>query len=148
MKELLRTNDMAQLSWFQALLDCEGIQAVVFDTHTSILEGSANAIPRRLMVVDEDFEDGDVLTISGLKLTGKGGIGGYVLLVNDVGDVDAEVEDVVRIGKPELTSSGADQAFVVNDTSTAGPVFTRLRVRGRVRCDGDAARMAALGSGM
>ncbi len=56
MKELLRTNDMAQLSWFQALLDCEGIQAVVFDTHTSILEGSANAIPRRLMVVDEDFD--------------------------------------------------------------------------------------------
>ena len=56
MKELLRTNDMAQLSWLQALLDGEGIQAVVFDTHTSILEGSANAIPRRLMVVDEDFD--------------------------------------------------------------------------------------------
>ena len=24
--------------------------------HTSVLEGSANAIPRRLMVVDDDYE--------------------------------------------------------------------------------------------
>ena len=44
------------LSWLAALLRDEGIESVVFDTHTSILEGSANAIPRRLMVIDDDFE--------------------------------------------------------------------------------------------
>ena len=56
MKELLRTNDMVLLSWLQSLLGGEGIEVVVFDTHTSILEGSANAIPRRLMVVDDDYD--------------------------------------------------------------------------------------------
>ena len=56
MKELLRTNDPVLLSWLQALLRDAGIESVVFDTHTSILEGSAGAIPRRLVVVDDDFE--------------------------------------------------------------------------------------------
>ena len=54
MKELLRTNDLVKLSWLTALLADSGIEAVVFDTHTSVLEGSALAIPRRLMVIDED----------------------------------------------------------------------------------------------
>jgi hypothetical protein len=53
-KEVLRTNDAVLLSWAQAVLaDC-GIDAVVLDTHTSILEGSIAAIQRRLMVADED----------------------------------------------------------------------------------------------
>ncbi len=56
MKELLRTNDPVLLTWLAALLRDEGIETVVFDTHTSILEGSANAIPRRMMVIDDDFE--------------------------------------------------------------------------------------------
>ena len=34
----------------------EHIAAVVLDAHTAILEGGAGAIPRRLMVVDEDYE--------------------------------------------------------------------------------------------
>ena len=33
-----------------------GIEAVVLDTYTSILEGSIGAIPRRLMVVEEDYD--------------------------------------------------------------------------------------------
>ncbi|HEX2117226.1 MAG TPA: DUF2007 domain-containing protein [Alphaproteobacteria bacterium] len=54
MKEVLRTNDAVLLSWSQAVLaDC-GIDAVVLDTHTAILEGSIAAIQRRLMVADED----------------------------------------------------------------------------------------------
>lgn len=56
MKELLRSNDVVLLSWLGALLDGEGVQAVVFDTHTSVLEGSANAIQRRLMVADDDLD--------------------------------------------------------------------------------------------
>jgi hypothetical protein len=55
MKELLRTNDMVRLSWLQALLGEAGIEAVVFDRHTSIVEGSIGAIPRRLMVPDGEL---------------------------------------------------------------------------------------------
>ena len=55
MKELVRTNNPALLSWLQALLKDAGVESFVFDAHTSILEGSANAIPRRLMVPDDDY---------------------------------------------------------------------------------------------
>ena len=55
MKELLRTNNTVLLSWLTALLSDERIETVVFDSHTSILEGSASAIPRRLMVGDDDY---------------------------------------------------------------------------------------------
>lgn len=54
MKELLRTNDAVRLSWAQALLASAGIEAIVLDTHTSIIEGSIGAIPRRLMVGEAD----------------------------------------------------------------------------------------------
>lgn len=54
MKELLRTNDNVLLSYAAALLRDAGIAAVQLDTHTSILEGSIGAIPRRLMVPDDD----------------------------------------------------------------------------------------------
>ena len=36
------------------MLGGENIEMIVLDTHTSIVEGSAGAIPRRLMVIDED----------------------------------------------------------------------------------------------
>ena len=54
MKELVRTNDPVRLSWLQALLAGAGIETVILDTHTSIIEGSIGAIPRRLMVADAD----------------------------------------------------------------------------------------------
>jgi Putative prokaryotic signal transducing protein len=54
MKELIRTNDPVRLSWLQALLAGAGIESVVLDTHTSIIEGSIGAIPRRLMVGEDD----------------------------------------------------------------------------------------------
>jgi hypothetical protein len=56
MKELLRTNDLVKLSWLRALLADAGIEALVLDSHTSILEGSAGAIPRRFMVENDDYE--------------------------------------------------------------------------------------------
>ncbi|MBI4183295.1 MAG: DUF2007 domain-containing protein [Proteobacteria bacterium] len=55
MKEILRTNDVVKLSWLTALLADEDIEAVVFDQHTSIVEGSIGALPRRLMVRDADY---------------------------------------------------------------------------------------------
>ncbi|MDP6305530.1 MAG: DUF2007 domain-containing protein [Alphaproteobacteria bacterium] len=54
MKELFRTNDLVILSWASAVLAGENIEATVFDAHTSILEGSIGALPRRLMVSDYD----------------------------------------------------------------------------------------------
>lgn len=56
MKELVRTNDVIKLSWMRALLADAGIESFVLDHYTSVLEGSAAAIPRRLMVADEDYE--------------------------------------------------------------------------------------------
>jgi len=56
MKELIRTNDLVKLSWLTALLADAGIEALVLDSHTSVLEGSALAIPRRLAVIEEDYQ--------------------------------------------------------------------------------------------
>ena len=56
MKELVRTNNPVLLGWIQSLLRQEGIESFVFDSHMSVLEGSANAIPRRLMVIDDDYD--------------------------------------------------------------------------------------------
>ncbi len=56
MRELLRTNDLVFLSWIQALLRSEGIEASVLDSHMSVLEGSTYAIPRRVMVEDSEHE--------------------------------------------------------------------------------------------
>ena len=55
MRELVRSNNPVLLSWLMAALAESGIEAVILDGHTSILEGSAGAIPRRLMVIDEDY---------------------------------------------------------------------------------------------
>ena len=54
MKPVLRTNNLIELSWAQAVLAKAGIEAFVFDAHNSIAEGSIAAIPRRLMVEDTD----------------------------------------------------------------------------------------------
>lgn len=55
MVELTRTNDPVLLSWLTAALRGEDIEAVVLDTHTSVMEGSISAIPRRIMVPDRDL---------------------------------------------------------------------------------------------
>jgi hypothetical protein len=54
MVELLRTNDPVLLSYLPVLLGDAGVEAIVLDTYTSIMEGSIGAIPRRVMVADED----------------------------------------------------------------------------------------------
>jgi len=56
MKELLRTNDIVRLSWIEALLADAGIGCLVLDQHTSLVEGSIGAIPRRLMVDARDYQ--------------------------------------------------------------------------------------------
>ncbi|MEQ8695520.1 MAG: DUF2007 domain-containing protein, partial [Bauldia litoralis] len=56
MQELLRSTDPVLISWLIAALRGDGIEALVFDTHTSVLEGSIGILPRRVMVVDEDID--------------------------------------------------------------------------------------------
>ena len=55
MEELVRTNDPVLLSWLTARLAEENIDSVVLDTHTSVMEGSISAIPRRVMVKSRDL---------------------------------------------------------------------------------------------
>ena len=55
MMVLLRTNDPVLLSWAEAVLADHDIQAIVLDQFTSVVEGSIGAIPRRLMVADDDL---------------------------------------------------------------------------------------------
>jgi len=51
---LAMSNDPVRLSFLMALLEDAGIAAIVLDAHTSAVEGSIGAIPRRLMVAAED----------------------------------------------------------------------------------------------
>jgi len=55
MRELLRTNDMVRLSWLLALLKDARVEAWVLDGHASAVEGSIGALPRRLVVAEEDY---------------------------------------------------------------------------------------------
>ncbi len=55
MRELLRSNDLVRLSFLRALLADSDIPAIVLDAHTSVIEGSIGAIPRRLMVQNGDY---------------------------------------------------------------------------------------------
>jgi len=56
MQDILRTNDPVRLSYAQALLREAGVDYVLFDVHASVMDGSVIAIPRRLMVADEDAD--------------------------------------------------------------------------------------------
>lgn len=54
MRELTRTNDVALISFLEHRMREEGIAMIVLDQFTSIIEGSLGAIPRRVMVSDDD----------------------------------------------------------------------------------------------
>lgn len=54
MRTVITTNDPVRLSFLHALLRDAGIDCVLLDAHTSAVEGSIGAIPRRLMVLAED----------------------------------------------------------------------------------------------
>ena len=56
MKELIRSNDPVRLSFLTALLADAGISALLLDSHSSIMQGSIDILPQRLMVGDDDLE--------------------------------------------------------------------------------------------
>ena len=56
MKELIRTNDLILISRIHSILNDSAIQCELLDTHASIIEGSINAIQKRIVVSNDDFE--------------------------------------------------------------------------------------------
>jgi hypothetical protein len=54
MRTLTTSNDLVRLSFLHAILRDAGIDCVLLDAHASAVEGSIGAIPRRLMVLEED----------------------------------------------------------------------------------------------
>lgn len=54
MVELLRTNEPILISAVESLLAAAGMASLRLDEHTSALEGSIGALPRRLMVSPDD----------------------------------------------------------------------------------------------
>ena len=50
----MRSNDLVHLSWIRSVFDEANIPIFVMDEHMSVLEGSVNAIPRRVMVSEAD----------------------------------------------------------------------------------------------
>ena len=56
MKELLRSNDLVYLSFVSHVLDEAGIDYLLLDGYTSAVEGSIGAIPRRILVEDDQLD--------------------------------------------------------------------------------------------
>lgn len=54
MREILKTNNPVELNFAQAVLKDAGIDAAVFDTNMSVMDGSMVILPQRLMVANED----------------------------------------------------------------------------------------------
>ena len=61
MRAVLKTTDPVVLDYAANLLSQEGIESVVFDAHASVMDGSMGFLPRRLMVLDEDFARAETL---------------------------------------------------------------------------------------
>ena len=55
MREVLRSTNLAEIAFAEALLSGEGIAAFVLDVHMSLIEGSLGVLPRRLMVAERDL---------------------------------------------------------------------------------------------
>jgi len=55
MRVITTSNDPVRLSFLTALLADAGIEATLLDQHMSVVEGSIGAIPRRLMVAEDDY---------------------------------------------------------------------------------------------
>ncbi len=55
MRVIATTNNPVRLSFLTALLADAGIAVITLDAHAAVMDGSIGAIPRRLMVAEDDF---------------------------------------------------------------------------------------------
>ncbi|MGH6815987.1 MAG: DUF2007 domain-containing protein [Hyphomicrobiaceae bacterium] len=53
MREILRSNDAVLLNFAETLLRHAGLMVFVADTHMSVVEGSLDFLPRRILVDDD-----------------------------------------------------------------------------------------------
>ena len=56
MKELFSTNDITKFIYAETILNSNDIVFFALDENISVLEGSIGILPRRLMVLENDFE--------------------------------------------------------------------------------------------
>ena len=69
MKELFSTNDITKFVYAETILNSNDIVSFTFDENISVLEGSIGILPRRLMVLENDYEQAlELLEAFGLDL--------------------------------------------------------------------------------
>ena len=69
MKELFSTNDITKFIYAETILNSNDIVSFALDENISVLEGSIGILPRRLMVLENDYEQAlDLLEDFGLDL--------------------------------------------------------------------------------
>jgi hypothetical protein len=56
MEELLRSSNLVFVSYVQALLAAEGIEAIVLDQHMGAAHTNIDAFPRRVTVDEENLQ--------------------------------------------------------------------------------------------
>ena len=69
MKELFSTNDITKFVYAETILNSNDIVSFALDQNISVLEGSIGILPRRLMVLANDYEQAlELLEYFGLDL--------------------------------------------------------------------------------
>ena len=69
MEVILRTTDITLIPYVKMLLSSEGINAFVFDENISLLEGSINIFPIRVMVsVSDALKARNILVENGILM--------------------------------------------------------------------------------
>ena len=69
MKELFSTNDITKVIYAETILNSNNIVSFILDENISVLEGSIGILPRRLMVLENNYEQAlELLEDFGLDL--------------------------------------------------------------------------------
>ena len=69
MKELFSTNDITKFVYAETILNSNDKVSFTLDENISVLEGSIGILPRRLMVLENDYEQAlELLEDFGLDL--------------------------------------------------------------------------------
>ena len=69
MEVILRSTDITQIPYVKMLLSSEGINVFVFDENISLLEGSINIFPIRVMVsVSDALKARNILVENGILM--------------------------------------------------------------------------------
>ena len=64
----MKTTDITQVSFVKMLLSSEGIEVHVLDQNMSLLEGSINILPMRIMVLSSEYNAAKtILNLNGIE---------------------------------------------------------------------------------